>query len=54
MCYKNALDGSFCNCSFFHLPMAPETVPNNTDPCVGVVFSPKCCITNDPCLNTLT
>ena len=35
-----------------HLPIAPLTVPKSTDPWVGVLVSPGCCITNDPIVNT--
>lgn len=34
--------------------MAPLTVPYKTHPCVGVVFSPTFCITNDPWRKTFT
>ena len=30
------------------LPTAPLTVPNRTEPCVGVDISPGCLITNEP------
>jgi len=33
------------------LPMAPLTVPNRMDPCVGVDISPGCLITSDPNVN---
>jgi len=30
------------------LPMAPLTVPNRIEPCVGVDISPGCLITSEP------
>ncbi len=34
-----------------YIPIAPLTVPNNTDPCVGVMPSPGCCMTKEPGIN---
>ena len=38
-------------CTVVYIPIAPLTVPNNTDPCVGVMPSPGCCMTKEPGIN---
>jgi len=36
------------------LPIAPLTVPNRIDPCVGVDISPGCLITNEPTVTIIS